>query len=227
LSTANGEDCGEQQQQPQGQGQGQQQQRIQRLKIEDTGFPILWDVVDEHDFDKELEKVRSGLLNPLSFEYKIERIKNDQTTRFETSGHIMEPLVIGEKKDDLVVNAGLIRIAQLVTGKSAQYFTYFASGTGVAIERPSDVMLSNENYRVSMVSSGFIEAVGTVMKFVGKFPSYLPSAFISEAGVFDLGTTNGGTLLFRTVYPNTSRIEHISGRTFYSLMQSINQVSIT
>jgi len=198
------------------------------VKTVDVGFPALWDIGDERDFDKELLRVRErGILEAMLFEAKMERVRNDQTVRFETSGHLMEPLTIGENKEDLVVNAGLIRIAQLVTGKSAQYFTYFASGTGGAIERPSDIRLSSENYRVSMISSGFVEAVGTVMKFVGKFPSFITSGFISEGGVFDLGSTNGGTMLFRTVYPTSSRVEHIQGRTFYSLMQSINQVSIT
>lgn len=197
------------------------------MRTEDVGYPALWDIVDEGDFDRELLKVRSGKLSPLSFDYKFERIRNDQTVRFETSGHLMEPLMIGEDKEDLVVNAGLIRIAQLVTGKSAQYFTYFASGTGTAVERPSDVVLSSENYRISMISSGFVEAVGTVMKFVAKFPSFIPTAFVTEGGVFDIGSSNSGTMLFRTLYPTTSRVEHIQGRTFYSLMQSINQVSIT
>lgn len=194
----------------------------------DTGFPVLWDVGDERDFDKEVLKVRErGPGQAREFDAKIERIKNDQTARFEMTGHIMEPLVIGEEKEDLIVNAGLVRIAQLVTGKSAAYFTFFASGTGVAIERPSDTRLAAENFRVSMISSGFVEAVGTVMKFVGKFPSFVTSGFISEGGVFDLGGSNSGTMLFRTVYPTASRVEHIQGRTFYSLMQSINQVSIT
>lgn len=198
------------------------------IKNIDVGYPVLWDVVDERDFDKELTKVRErGPLQAMLFDSKMQRIRNDQTAIFEMSGHTMEPLTIGEEKEDLVVNAGLVRIAQLVTGKSAQYFTFFASGTGTAIERPADVRLASENFRVSMLSSGFQEAVGTVMKFVGKFPSFVTSGFISEGGVFDFGSTNSGTMLFRTVYPTNGRVEHIQNRTFYSLMQSINQVSIT
>lgn len=198
------------------------------MKSEDVGYPILWDVVDEHDFDKEMTRVRErGVLEAMIFEQKMERIRNDQTARFESSGHIMDPLQIGEDKEDLVVNAGLVRIAQLVTGKSNVYFTFFASGTGTAIERPSDIILSAENFRVSMISSGFVEAVGTVMKFTGKFPSFVTSGTISEGGVFDNGGSNSGVMLFRTVYPVNGRISHIAGSTFYSLMQSINQVSIT
>jgi hypothetical protein len=195
--------------------------------MEDVGYPVLWDVSDEADCDNELFKIRERQLHPDTFDSKIERCFNDQTSRWDKSGRLIEPLVIGDKKQDLVVNSGLIRIARLVTGKESTYFTYFASGTGVAIERPSDVILSSENYRVSMQSSGFVEAVGTVMKFVGKFPSFLPTAYITEGGAFDIGTTNGGTMLFRTLYPTSSRIEHNTGKTFYSLMQSINQVSIT
>lgn len=198
------------------------------VKTIDVGFPALWDVADERDFDKELLKVRErGPLQAMVFEAKLDRVRNDQTARFESTGHLMDPLEIGENKEDLVVNAGLVRIAQLVTGKSSQTFSFFASGTGVAIERPSDTRLSAENYRVSMISSGFVEAVGTVMKFVGKFPSFVTSGFVSEGGVFDFGSTNTGTMLFRTVYPTSARVEHIQNRTFYSLMQSINQVSIT
>ena len=202
------------------------------IGMNDTGFSVLWDIVDEHDFDKELAKIRREIKSgnsraALDFEDKLERIRNDQTVRFEYSGHIMEPLQLGEKKDDLVVNSGLVEIAKMVVGQSTTSFQYFASGTGTDIERPSDLILASENFRVNMISSGFIAAIGTVMKFVGKFPSFIPSAFITEGGVFSLGTTNGGIMLFRTLLPVTSRIEHISGRTFYSIMQSINQVSVT
>lgn len=192
----------------------------------DVGFATLWSSNDEADFDYELKKVKSEK-DALSFEEKLERYRNDQTSRFEKSGHIIDPLVMTDKKEDLVVNSGLVRIAQLVTGKSTAYFTFFASGTGVATERPSDFRLASENHRVSMFTSGFVEAVGTAMKFVGKFPSSLPSALITEGGAFDIGTPHFGTMFFRTLYPEGSRIEHIAGKTFYSLMQTVNQVSVT
>jgi hypothetical protein len=200
-----------------------------KVGYDDVAISTLWDKTDEARIDKELAKVRAASdpfaqTNPLAeaFEEKLMRYYNDQTLPRE-----FEPLEQSEPKHDLVVNAGLVRIAQLVTGKSTSYFTYFASGTGVAVERPSDVRLASENYRVSMIASGFVEAVGTAMKMVGKFPSFLPSALITESGAFDGGTTGFGTMFFRTLYPESSRVEHIQGRTFYSLMQSINQVSVT
>jgi hypothetical protein len=199
---------------------------VSRSGYLDVGFATLWSSSDEADFDYELNKLNSDK-NILSFEEKLERRRNDQTARFEKSGHVIDPLVMTDKKEDLVVNSGLVRIAQLITGASTAYFTFFASGTGVATERPSDFRLASENHRVSMTTSGFVGAVGTAMKFVGKFPSSLPSALITEGGAFDIGTPNFGTMLFRTLYPEGSRIEHIAGKTFYSLMQTINQVSVT
>jgi hypothetical protein len=195
---------------------------FQAMRYDDVAIATLWDKSDEERIDKELALIRDGKLPADTFESKLTRYHNDQTLPRES-----EPLEQTEPKHDLVVNAGLVRIAQLVTGKSSAYFNHFASGTGVALERPSDVRLAGENFRVSMVSSGFIEAVGTVMKFTGKFPSFLPNALITEGGVFDFGEPHSGTMLFRTLYPTTSRIDHIQGRTFYSLMQSINQVSVT
>jgi hypothetical protein len=191
-------------------------------KYDDVAVATLWDQRDEERIDKELTKVRMGQIPPDSFEDRLMRYYNDQTLPRE-----FEPLEQSEPKHDLVVNAGLVRIAQLVTGKSSTYFTFFASGTGIASERPADIRLSAENFRVSMLSSGFVEAVGTAMKFVGKFPSFLPSATITEGGAFDIGTQNFGTMLFRTLYPSSARFGHIQSRTFYSLMQSINQVSVT
>lgn len=210
--------------------------RDYKFAYEDTAISTLWDKTDEARLDRELAKIRAAHdpitgENPLasSFEEKLMRYYNDQTVHYfyEEPTHRFEPLEMSDPKKDLVVNSGLVRIAQLVTGRSTAYFTFFASGTGVAVERPSDFRLAAENHRVSMTTSGFVEAVGTAMKFVGKFPSSLPSALITEGGAFDIGTPTFGTMLFRTLYPEGSRIEHIAGKTFYSLMQTINQVSVT
>lgn len=189
---------------------------------DDIAVATLWDKRDEEGIDKLLAKVRVGDVHPNSFEEKLQRYHNDQTLPRE-----FEPLEQTPPKHDLVVNSGLTRIAQLVTGKSSTIFSHFASGTGIATERPADYRLASENYRVAMLSSGFMEAVGIAMKFVGKFPSSLSSATITEGGVFDASAINAGTLLFRTLYPSSSRFQHIQNRTFYSLMQTINQVSVT
>jgi hypothetical protein len=170
--------------------------------------------------DKMLHKIRNQQIPADTFENKLMRYYNDQSTD-------IEPIIIGEPKTDLVVNNGLIRIAQLVVGKSNAVFNSYASGTGTSVERASDSGLSNENWRVSLLTSGYAEAMGTTMRFAGKFPTTMPGATITEGGVFDTGAAFSGTMLFRTLYPSSSFAVHIEGRDFVTLTQSINQVSIT
>jgi hypothetical protein len=68
---------------------------------------------------------------------------------------LFDPVIVTPRKYDMITFTGMIRIAQLVTGRSSQYFTFFASGTGVSEEKLSDSRLQAENFRVSMVSDCF------------------------------------------------------------------------
>lgn len=187
---------------------------------QDTGIATLWDVKDEITVDKILWKIRNNDVPADTFEQKVMRHYNDQTTD-------IEPLEVSEPKNDLVVNDGLGRIAQLLVGATNAVFNSFASGTGDAPERPSDHKLSAENWRVSMISSGYMQAVGITIRYAGKFPSTVATGTITEGGIFDSGATNQGVMLLRTVYREGSRIEHTANRTFYSLLHSINQISVT
>ena len=177
------------------------------IKYEDYCINALWNTEDEHLFENLFYLIQAGRLNPDEFEHRLERAYNDQTVRFE-DGRVFDPVIVTPRKYDMITFTGVIRIAQLVTGRSSQYFTFFASGTGVSEEKLSDSRLQAENFRVSMVSDGFAEPAGIVMKFAGKFPYTVPTATITEGGVFDLGTLNEGAMLFRTVYPVESRIPH-------------------
>jgi len=190
-------------------------------RIEDEGFAVLWDCRDERVVDKIMAEIRIGKVPADTLEHKLKRQFHDQTTDIEAL-EITNPY-----KGDLVVNSGLVRIAQLIAGKTTASFSALASGTGTAAERASDTRLSSENWRVSMISSGYIESQGTTVKMAGKFPTTVPSATISEGGAFDTGAANSGTMLFRTVYPTTSFVQHVQSRTFFSLLQSLNQIAIT
>jgi hypothetical protein len=193
---------------------------------DDVGIIALFDVADERLVEKEILKIQDHRIPP-NLDQKLSRVYQDQTVRFEDSERLFEPVIVSKPKHDLVTYAGQARIAQLVCGKSSQYFTYFAAGTGVSPERPRDSILSAEIYRVSMVTDGYAEASGTVMRFAGKFPSFVPTSTISEAAVFDSAETNTGCMFFRTLYPAESRLPHVQGRTFFVLTQSIAQISVT
>lgn len=204
-----------------------QRRKAQRLKMEDVGIATLWDANDEHSVDKELQAVREHKVKPDNFEKKLYRYHNDQTVYFENSSDLFEPLESTEPKKDLVVNVGLAIICQYIAGKSTRYFTDYASGTGTTMEKPSDIRLASENARVSLITKGYVEPIGTSVKFTGKFDTFLPSATITEGGVFDSSVANAGNLLFRTVYTSGSRVQHIQNKTFYSLFQNIVLISVT
>jgi hypothetical protein len=197
------------------------------IKYEDYAITALWNAGDdERRVENLFTLIQAGRLEPGEFELRLERAYNDQTVRFE-DGRLFDPVIVSPRKYEMITFTGMIRISQLVTGRFSQYFTFFASGTGVAEEKLSDSRLQAENAPVSMVSDGFAEPAGIVMKFAGKFPNTVPTATITEGGVFDLGTLNEGTLLFRTVYPIEARLPHVQFRSFYTLTQAIHQVSIT
>ena|SRR5688500_15086900 len=218
--------------------------KSESLKYDDIAIAALWDISDSQRMDRELYRVRQGILHPDTFEHKLLRYYNDQTVYFDSENtRLFEPLELTDPYDnetttfnpiaqtdpkhDLVTNSGLVAIAQLVTGKRTNYFTFFAAGTGTAIERPSDVRLSAETLRVSMPSTGYVDAVGTTMKFAAKFPPFMNTATITEGAVFDLCNPNSGVMLFRTVYSQGAKVEHIQNRTFFSLLQTINQISVS
>jgi len=211
---------------------------LPEIGYDDVVIASLWDYNDEQAVNKILHRVREGKLSADTFEQKLTRHYNDQTVYFDTDSYLsrffeplenflLKPKKVTEPKHDLVTNSGMIRVAQLLAGQSNAIFNTMASGTGETSERASDTTLSAENWRVSMISSGYIQPVGIVIKYAGKFPSVVPSATISEFGAFDSVASNAGTMFFRTVLPSGAGIEHTQNRTFYSCLESISQVSVT
>jgi len=202
-----------------------------RIGWDDVCLNAVWDAdgEDEHLVAKEFLDIQSGKVSSDTFERKLLRKLDGESVRFgdSNSSPLFEPVKVTEPKHDLVVYTGSIRIAELVVGKSSQYFTLYAAGTSIAPEKPSDSRLGAEVYRVSMITDGYSEAAGIVMRFAGKFPTFMPSATITEGGVFDTGGTNEGVMLFRTVFPQESWLSHVQSRTFVTLSQSISQISVS
>ena len=156
------------------------------------------------------------------YEERINRANNDQTAYDDHANKYIEPLE-SSCEDDLLVTTGLSKLAQLITGESERYFSHFASGTSTVLESRDDTILRAENARVSLFDSGYQTATGGHLKYAGFFYSSIPSAIITEGGVFD--EADGGNMLFRTVY-NTP-LNHIQYETVYTLTQSILTTSIT
>lgn len=184
-----------------------------KIKSFDVGYGAVWSKEDFEYAKRAFRKDRYDKTLML-----LERKLNDQTAFDDRVDRLCEPLQVA-KKVDLVVNAGLTRIAELLTGESTTSFTHFASGTGTTAEAAGQTALVTELARVSMVTSGDRFATGTSAKFVGFFDSSTSSGTIAEGAVFD--NSSGGTMLFRTKYSST--LSHTQDSTTYTLSETISQ----
>jgi hypothetical protein len=197
----------------------------------DVGYNILF---DSKDYDKmqrffatiRLCREQNNLIRKNEFidyyEQFLSRRFQDKTTCYEW---IPEPLAIGYKPDR-VVFSGLERIADLVTGKTSRTFNYYAIGTGVTPVLPSDTSLDFEASRVAIFTTGFAESKGSSMVFAANFPTTLPSMNVTESGIFDRFTTQGDTMLLRTLYTGSNIIPHVFNQTFVATSHFVYQLSI-
>lgn len=196
---------------------------FERIRNESDKIKYYISYLRKHPEDQELVKKivenskarKSNIIN--NFDYKLERVYNDQTV----DG--LEPLTV-IKKIDKVVNSGFTRIAELVVGESVEFFSAFACGTGNTPAYTGDTELDTELARVSIDVSGYATASGSIMKFGAYFPTGVPSASISESGIFDDPVE--GNMLLRSVYPANKVLVHTLNSTFFTLSVAIYQSSI-
>jgi len=164
-----------------------------------------------------------------AFDKQLDRAYNDQTTDKDFG----EPIQVG-KSGNKIVNDGMIRIAEFVTnslGMNTQMpftgsgiYVTIASGTGTIPVSSSDSELQFENARVQFGAEGFSLAAGTVMRFGGFFSPSIPSATISESGVFDDFTA--GIMLYRTVYNPMDQAVHMLDQDYYTISHAVYQQSV-
>lgn len=199
------------------------------------GYAALWDLSSMPSVHKYFKRIRDAVsardwhtadMTLESFDSKLERAFNDQTTDSE-----FEPLTVVKSKNK-VVNDGLVRIAELATGSVGinsgssgnGYFTHFAAGSGSNPVSASDYALQQEVARVGLGSDGFQTAAGSIMRFGGFFAPTIASCTVTESGVFD--DPNAGVMLFRTIYSGSSIISHTVNADYMTLSHSIYQNSV-
>lgn len=207
---------------------------IQRHGI---GYVASWDLDSLSYISKIFTKIRHATaaknywdvkLFSDSFSDKLERLWNDQTV----DDAEFEPSHVG-RSTNKVVNDGLVRIAELVTGTvglnsgfgaSNGFFTHFAAGSGSNPVSASDYQLQAEVARVGLASDGFQTAAGSIMRFGGFYAPSIASCTVNEGAVLD--DPNAGTMLFRTVYPTGQGIAHVVNVDFFTLSHAIYQYSV-
>jgi hypothetical protein len=197
---------------------------FERIRSESFNIKHYISWLKKHPEDKELvskiiDNARSRKRTVIdNFENKLDRVYNDQTNE-----NGFEPLFV-TKKEDKVVNTGFTRIAELVVGESVDFFNAMAAGTGSTVVYTGDTELETELARVSLDVSGYATASGSVIKYGAYFSTGVPSASISESGIFDAEV--GGDMLLRSVYPANKIIIHTQNSTFFTLSIAIYQSSV-
>jgi hypothetical protein len=191
-----------------------------------VGFIALWDADDISYIIKLFSKIRHATRDKdfyttkfltEGFNDRLDRVYNDQTINDKE----FEPIEV-DKSSNRVVNDGLVRIAEMVTGSNDAPWTHLAVGNGGNQVSMSDSFLQTEIERVGLTSDGFQSAAGSVMRYGAFFAPSVASTQILEAGVFDDPTE--GVMFFRTVYP--TGITHTVNSDFFSVAHSIYQVSV-
>lgn len=150
-----------------------------------------------------------------AFNARLERLLNDQTAYDDVAHRRLEPLQV-RKKVDLVVTAGLQRLAKLATGKTTNSFTHIACGTGTNAENAGDSALQTEVRRIACTDRF---DSGTSMKFSGFFDSTTATGNYAEFGIFD--ASSGGNMFSRTVF--SPAISHTQNSTVFVLTQVVSQ----
>lgn len=180
------------------------------------GYLATWDLKDYdyvRNWFRTIRAMKNGALAS-DFSIKLERVWNDQTTD-------IEPIEVVQGRNR-IVNDGLVRVAELITGSSSSLWTHLAVGNGISPVSMSDSFLQSEIERVALGTDGFQTPAGSVLRYGGFFSPSVNTSLISEAGVFDDPTE--GIMFFRTVY--TTPINHVVNVDFFSVAHSIYQVSV-
>ena len=109
----------------------------------------------------------------------------------DAAGHVKERHVV----NNLVVTAGRNFIASRMVGTPAA-MSHMSLGAGATAAALGDTALGSELGRVALTSAA---SAANVVTYVANFPAGTATGAITEAGVFNAGSS--GTLLCRTVFP--------------------------
>lgn len=103
------------------------------------------------------------------------------------------------EQDNIVVNAGRDRVAEIIAGDSTAVPTHVAIGTGSTAALATDTALVTEVDRNALAASTATAGVITFRGFFSK--SEANGNTIAEMGLFD--QSSGGTMFCRTVLGST------------------------
>ncbi len=183
------------------------------MRARDEEKASLW---DSHDYDhitRIIKSIQAGNKIELrDFEYNLDRIWNDRRSgTFWHTGEPCEPVQV-EISGNLVVNAGLILLSELMSGEAFEVPLWLASGTGTSEVSQDQETLDAENARNSVMAEGWRTSDGNSVKMGCRFDPNTATANITEFGSFDEVT--GGDMEWRVLIQGQA-LSHTQGSTFY------------
>jgi hypothetical protein len=160
------------------------------MGIKDTAYASLFDKKDLPYIYRLAEEIRAthnqDLVN--DFNNTLDKRWNDHNPILEIGNKNIELLDVS-KTDDLVVTLGLQRLCDQILGTSVNRWRFIQCGTGTTPATVSDVGFAGPIPIIDMTLSGWTEYAGTSLRFAAIGGESLVTATITEAGVFDTGTS--------------------------------------
>lgn len=114
--------------------------------------------------------------------------------RSDQNGKVLEKRHV----PNLVVTVGKEFIASRMVGTTSTVMTHMSLGTSDTSPVSGNTTLGSEVGRAALQSAA---ASGTSVTYGATFNAGVGTGAIKEAGIFNSGTSNAGTMLCRTVFP--------------------------
>jgi len=154
--------------------------------------------------------------NELITEYNtnVDKIWNDKThVKIDHSfcNDYFEPIDVSKQKN-VTTLTGIEVYVLILANKSVAFPNYFASGISNIFPYLGQDHLYDENARVSMATSGWLQPAGNILRQGGIFITGFDDALLAEFGSFN--DSVAGTLFFRVVLETP--LQHIQNVTYYT-----------
>ena len=130
----------------------------------------------------------------------IKAIGNLEILRYDGDGNLVEK----RKENNLVVHVGKVFMTQRMQLNTNPVMSHMAIGVANVAATTSQTALLGENARVALDSNTI---TNNTIQYIATFGAGVPlgGATIAEAGIFNNGTANAGTMLCRVRFNEVNK----------------------
>lgn len=158
----------------------------------------------------------------LEFNDKLNKCYNDHRNvviNEHTDPHnYMQPIEVHDF-DNLVVLAGLTKMAEQLANQSNTFFNFIELGSDATPVDLLNTHLKAPHYRMNILEMGWFEPHGNHLMSGTIFPEDMPNVTVREMGAFD--QTTGGEMWWRIAITEIPKqLEHTVGETYITISHS-------